>query len=203
MAKTFTVPQVPGSKRTSQTRDYTHVVIYLFDDKRYAEELEKRMAEIRTSEVVRSDFNYHTLCANAVVGITVYSKIGRRRQGHPGTEGTDLRSLRRVPVQSRGGSHRRSPPQQHGEVVRGDVVHVGDERSEGCFRPHQGIEDHPVRNRRPGGACDRGLSYLRTMKKTVLATLVLVFSLGLSACVKGVLRTTCGGHCVPCGTCRG
>ena len=76
MTKTFTVPQVPGSKRSSKTRDYTHAVIAKFDSDRYAAELDKRLAEIRTSKINRSDFDYYTLCANAVVGETVYSTRG-------------------------------------------------------------------------------------------------------------------------------
>lgn len=67
MAKNFTVPQVPGSKRSSKTRDYTHAVIYRFDDQRYAAELDKRLTEVRNSDVYRRDFEYDTRLATQAV----------------------------------------------------------------------------------------------------------------------------------------
>lgn len=72
----FTVPQVPGSSRSSK-RAYTHAVICQFDAERYAADLPNRLSAIETNRTLADDLRYHTKVRAVGVG-GVWSELGSK-----------------------------------------------------------------------------------------------------------------------------
>src|SRR6187402_48838 len=71
MRKTFTVKEVPGSKRQSD-HIYTHAIIGEYDFDLALSIIEKHKVE--NERFYKKDFAYYELCGNGIVGVTVYSK---------------------------------------------------------------------------------------------------------------------------------